>query len=219
MLIFNHQNEKKTQIIISNENSLSTVVVKGVLLTIMLILGIHAPLTLIAQLTGMTFNLYTTISLLLILLCIVYATRVFLEEYRSIQEHDYTNLILLVLLGLLGLVLALLIYRPNIDDYVYVPNAVYFLNNSDKPMDFLVHFFYHTPKEPFILSYSQATSTSYEYFQAVIAKILGVKYLDVYYILAPALMGFVIPLANYFLVSKFTKNTLGVIFVHFSAFF
>lgn len=194
-------------IILNNERALSTVVAKAFLLALMLMLGVLAPFTFIAQLTGMSFNLYSIIGSLLIFVSAAYAVKIFIDDYRTVQAHDVKILILLLCLGLLGLMLALLTNKPNLDDFMYVPNAVYFLQNPEKPMDFLVHFFYINPTQPFALSYNQGVSMPYEYSQAIIAKFAKVNFLDIYYILMPAVMGFMLPFANYFLVGKFTKNT------------
>ncbi|MGC1377909.1 MAG: DUF6077 domain-containing protein [Anaerolineales bacterium] len=201
------QHSNSDQVILSNEHALSTVIAKGLLLAMMLILGVLAPFTFIAQLTGMSFRFYSIIGLLLALLSAAYAVRIFIEDYRNIREHDTKILILLLCLGILGLVLALLTNKTNIDDYNYVPNVTYFLQNPGKPMDFLVHYFYAAPPAPFVLSYNQITSMPYEYSQGILARFTKVNFLDIYYIFMPAIMGFMIPLANYFLLSKFTKNT------------
>jgi hypothetical protein len=70
-------------------------------------------------------------------------------------------------------------------------------------MDFGIHFL-EAGNEPFI-SYFGATSLPFEYTQAVIAYFLGIDYLSVFFLLFPALLGFLLPITIFYLVCQFVN--------------
>ena len=120
----------------------------------------------------------------------------------------------LLAIGLLGAVLALIIHRPDSDDYYYIPNAVYYLQNPNMKMGFDIHFF-HVHGLPFV-SHMTNTSFPYEYTQAGIAYFTGIDFLSIYYILFPAIIGFLIPISLFYALSHFSveprNNAVGVLF-------
>ncbi|MBI2841620.1 MAG: hypothetical protein HYX75_25160 [Acidobacteria bacterium] len=110
-----------------------------------------------------------------------------------ITRSEMRSLGLVLLLSVCGSLLALAIYRPDTDDYTYVPPVVYALEHPDEALSFSVHHI-HTHGETL---HAYLTST-YELYQASLAFTFGVDYLFVYYCVFPGIVGFLIPLASAF---------------------
>lgn len=196
----------RDKLTLNNEAALSAVFAKSCILLIMIVFGAHMPLTLLAQLNGLPFETYLKISPFVVLLCIAFAASILIPEYKGVQVFDTKTTIVITLLGALGATLALLTNRHSSDDYFYIPNAVHFLENPTEKMDFVAHFYQNTERSQ-LASYNQGTSLAFEYFQAVVAYYAHTNLLNIYYIYSLALMGFLVPIANFLLISKFTINT------------
>jgi hypothetical protein len=119
-----------------------------------------------------------------------------------------------MVLCLAGGVIAVLSYRPDLDDYYYAPNAVYYLEHPDAAMGFGVHFIESKSQ---ITSLSWGTSLPYEYARAAIAYLTGLDFLSVYYFVTAGIIGGAIPPAYFYLLSQFTNNPLKSIFGTFFA--
>ena len=176
-----------------------------ILLFMVAVLGIQAPLVTVAQFWGFTFHTYVIISMLLSIACVSFVLRKNTRVGRLIIR-DYGALLGLLGLSFLGMILALSTNRPDTDDYYYTANAVYFLDHPDEPMDFELHFLQGPDAEP-IISVSQGVSMPYDYFRAIPAYWSDLHYLDMYYILSVAAMGFLIPIAHFFLISRLVKQS------------
>lgn len=196
----------RDKLTLNNEAVLSAVFAKSCILLVMIVFGAHMPLTLLAQLNGLPFETYLKISPFVVLLCIAFAASILIPEYKGVQVFDTKITIIITLLGALGATLALLTNRHSSDDYFYIPNAVHFLENPAEKMDFVAHFYQNTERSQ-LTSYNQGTSLAFEYFQAVVAYYAHTNLLNIYYIYSLALMGFLVPIANFLLISKFTANT------------
>ena len=158
----------------------------------------------VAQLTHLDFTAYAFIALLLALAVTAVAYFTLRRAFTSAPHLDRATALLLIAVCLIGMLLALIINRPNVDDYYYVPNAVYYAQHPSAAMGFEVHFLYSEPQP--IVSAFYSTSGPYEYVQAAAAHILGVNFLTVYYVLGAAVIGSMIPLAIFLLLTDFSTN-------------
>jgi hypothetical protein len=162
-------------------------------------------LTQFSQILGISFRLYAFLGVGVFIGISGVFAKVAWKQHREHMKNDIPVLIGLVVLGLLASVLSIISHRPDADDYYYVPNAVYHLEHSTEPMDFQIHFL-ESGEKP-IISYITQTALPFEYSQAVVAYVFRLNFLSVYYILSPALFGFLIPLAIYLLFSYFSTDT------------
>jgi hypothetical protein len=185
---------------------LSVTVIEFLVLACLVVVAVHAPLSMIARITGITFRAYVVVSSLLSLVGVGIVALHLHSRLRGGAKRDSGSLVLVLLLGLLGAVLALATLRPDTDDYLYVPDAVHFLDRLDEPMDLYIHFFVESLEDP-IVSVSQGTSTAYEYCRAAIAFLFNTDFLDIYYIASVGLMGFLIPLAHFLLARRLTSDS------------
>ena len=133
-------------------------------------------------------------------------TAVFLRrEWRQARTRDIRTMLVLALAALIGAALASVYSRPDGDDHLYVPEAVYAMTFPDEPLGYTVHFLY---QEPAIQSVVVGTAQPFEYAQALLASGLGVDFLFVYHILVVALVGAAVPLAAYSLLRHLSEDTL-----------
>jgi hypothetical protein len=188
-----------------NQGSLSALFAKQIVTTLLSAFSGVALLTYLAQTIGLSFRVYAIIGLILILIAFGGGGYGVFRLWRTAQHRDIADLIILCLLCLAGSLIVLTINRPETDDFYYVPNAVFHLLNPDRGMDWNIHYLYIP--ENSVQSFFWATATPFEYSQTIVAHFLGMEYLRVYYVLTPALVGFLIPLAYYYVLSRFSHNT------------
>jgi len=184
--------------------SLSTWVAQTIITGFVAVVGVCTPITLIAQAAGLPFRVYwvaVTAAVVLAVGLVMWASRRF---WPSVEERDVANLALLAVVSLAAMLLALITSRPDADDYYYVPNARYFLQNPDAPMDFAIHQLV-TEGEP-VISYAQQNALASDHLRAVAAWIFHVDYLVIYYAWSSAVAAALIPIAYYFLISRFTAS-------------
>lgn len=167
-----------------------------------------------AQIAGISFQSYT-VGVLLIVISLTFAAVIFARKrIKQIGSRDSKTLLLLVAAGVLCALLALFSHRSSVDDFYYTPNVVYILDNSTEAMGFDIHFLDSGGSCNFV-SYSWGTSIPFEYAQGAAARILGIDFLTVYYLLSPALVAFLIPFALYYALSHFserpTETAIGVL--------
>lgn len=190
----------------------SVTIVKIVFLVYIVILASLTILTHLAQVMHFTFNEYAIGGLITTLLSSVFTAVISNKLLKQVTIHDHKALILVLLTGLIGAILALIIHLPDADDYFYVPNAVYYLQHPDQRMGFGIHFI-HTGGKVFE-SIITLTSLPYEYLQAIVAYYSNTEYLFIYHIVFCAIVGFLIPLSYYYVLSHFqsdpVKNILSV---------
>ena len=184
---------------------LSVSATKFFLLWLFAALAAGTLLTHIAQIVGIAFGVYAAANVALFLIVTGAVLRLAIGELRT-AEPDWKPLLFVLGLGLVGAILTLITHRSDGDDLYYIPNAVYYLEHPDALMGFDVHFLY-SGGEPFV-STSWATSLAIDYFRGAMAHVAGLNYLTVYYLISAAIFGFAIPLATFYLVSRFTKDTV-----------
>jgi len=126
-------------------------------------------------------------------------------ERQAISTHDGRLLVGLLALGLLGAVLASVYHLPDSDDYMMTPDAVHFISFPDDPLTNEIH--YLVPAGWKINSIVTATSFPFEYTQAFAAWLLGLRFLDLYYVVTVAAAGFTVPLALFLLISHFAARS------------
>lgn len=107
-------------------------------------------------------------------------------------------------------ILAISSFRPDADDYVYVPNAVYALANPESPLGFVVRGLVPSGGQT-ITSFNVAISLPFEYSQAILAHFTGLQYLDVYYLVMPALAGGAMAAAALYLTAQFPLSPLAAV--------
>jgi hypothetical protein len=188
--------------------TLSVKLAEWSLLWLMVVLAVFTLATHLSQTAGLSFRLYaysSTLAAIAASLPILRAAWIDLRQDGIRRDYGATALVCAI--GVSGALLTLIANKPDADDYSYVPSAVYHLTNPDAPMDHLVHAL--GAVEAPIISYV-LNSMPFEYMQAAFAFLLHAEYLDLYYLVVPALTGFLIPLALFFLLSHFAKRTVLV---------
>ena len=194
------------------QHTLSITVIKMLFLWFSGVLATVTILTHVSQLVGLSFKTYAFICLSVTIPLSCWIVISFLQKIRSENHlHMDVNIVVMVLItGCTGSVLTLITHLPNADDYNYVPDAVYALENQDAPMGFEIHFF-HSGEGPYV-SYGMGTAMPYDYARGIMAYVLNVDYLTAYYLISAALAGFLIPLALFYLISHFSDTTRDALF-------
>jgi hypothetical protein len=178
--------------------------VKIFLVLIVSVAAVLTVLTHIAQISGMPFSTYAIIGTCV---AVIVAGYVLWREFSkqalvAVTAHRMQALSLLACCMFGGL-LSLVSHRHAFDDFLYIPNAIYYLEHPKEPMDFKVHFVDSGQgHEPFT-SY-HGCSVPFEHSQNIVAYITRCHFLTVYYFLAPALFGGMIPLVWFYLISRFS---------------
>jgi hypothetical protein len=195
------------------ESYISVIVAKAALFWLAGILACMTILTHIAQLSGITFKAYAYLGLFFILAMSLLTWLFFQHYYRNARQYDSGTLWLLAVIGLGGALVPSFFHtgavKISFDLFYYVPNAVYHLQNPDLPMDFAIHFL-EAGSEP-ITSYFGATSLPFEYTQAVIAYFLNIEYLSAFFLVSPAIFGFFVPVALFYLICQFVNPWSAVV--------
>lgn len=162
--------------------------------------GAQTALTHLSQMLAIDFSVYAWMSLLIPLLLMVFLSnnhQVSSDE-RILPPSAFG--ILLLAAALCGAV-ATFVNRPGIDDFLYVPDAVWHLQHPEAAMDFSSYYLY-SDTEPFRL-YAYDTASAFELSQAVVAYFLGVGYLWIYHLGVPVLASIAFPFIYYLLLSRF----------------
>jgi hypothetical protein len=188
----------------ASQKALSVVIVETIFFATMLVLGIHAPLTILAQQLGLRFQTYLFLSPLITLFCLIVVIMVKFRDFKNIKTKDYNILGWLCLMGIACSLAATFTHVYFIDDRYYIPNVVYFLEHSLEPMDFKIHFLVGSFGNP-IISYNQGTSLAYDYFRGVIAYYTHVNYMTIYYS-SKVGIAFLVPLAHFLLLNRFVHS-------------
>ena len=182
-----------------------------VLVRLLLILtaSIGAVLTVVthvAQMSRMPFSTYAIVSAsaCAVVAIILLWTRTSSGAFLAVTVQRRTALALLIC-GLMGALLSLASHRPNSDDAYYVSNVVHYLAHPEKPMGFDIHFIDSGSKP--LVSRHVGTSMPFELAQGVVAYFGHIHFLTVYHFLTPALLGFMIPLVWFYLVSRFSFSS------------
>jgi len=160
-------------------------------------------LTHISQICGIPFYLYAIIGTFtsIIVIFLVLWNEISKEVLAAAISQRPVVLALLTCC-LLSVVLCLFSHRSDSDDSDYVPNMIYYMEHPKAPMDFTIHYL-DSGAEPFV-SYHISTSLPFERAQGIVAYLGRMNYLTVYYLLTPALIGCMIPLVWFYLISRFS---------------
>ncbi len=125
---------------------------------------------------------------------------------------DSLFVILVLLVSLAGGLLAASINRPDIDDSIYVPKAVFYIENPGSALDKTMNWVAGLPKTP-----SSGIFQHYEIMQAALAYKLNIHFLDLYHIVFPAIVGFLMCISMFLVVSLFDHRRwaplLSVVFL------
>jgi hypothetical protein len=194
-------------VVTDSRNNLSTTFTEVLLGLLAGVLAVFTILTHFAQALGLGFQVYAIVGVVLTALLFILAAPFARKRLNQATNRDGKALFLVVSLGILCSTLALVSHRSDADDYYYTPNVVYSLDNPKEPMGFDVHFL-DGGAGCNIVSYGWGTSGPFEYSRGAVAGILACDFLSVYYLLTPALIGFLIPFALYFALSHFSERTI-----------
>lgn len=165
-------------------------------------------LTHISQIIHLSFNLYSRIALGICFVVAMLWLLISRDKTTKINTIDKKNVLFLLTLGLAGSTISLIAHRPDSDDYYYIPNAVFYIQNPNALMGFEVRYLYSSTP---LASFAWATSNAYEYIQALIAYGLRIDFLIVYYLITPAIAGFMIPIAFFLAVVHFSNDVQSAI--------
>lgn len=125
---------------------------------------------------------------------------------------DRLFVILVLAVSLAGAFLASSINRPDIDDSIYVPKAVFYMENPDSELNRSVNWIAGLPKTT-----PSGIFQYYEITQAALAHRLNIHFLDLYHIVFPAIVGFFMCISMFLVVSLFDQRRrpplLGVVFL------
>jgi Family of unknown function (DUF6077) len=163
-------------------------------------LAVMTPVTHLFQIAGLRFRTYAVLAAI----AIPVAAGIVHWQQRHAPEGERGGAAAALGLCLAGSVLALVLHRPNRDDYYYVPAAIYHLEHPDDAMDFRLTYLYGEG-EP-LRAISGATSQSFEYVQAALAFLTRLPFLAVYHVVTPAIMGFCIVAAFLAALATFSGN-------------
>jgi len=175
--------------------------VKIFLVLIMSVAAVLTVLTHIAQISRMPFYIYaiTGVCLAIVTAGLVLWRELSKQIVKTVTAHPWPA-VALAGCSLLGVLLCLVSHRHALDDSYYVPNVVYYLEHPTEAMGFLIHFV-DSGGDPFV-SYHFG-SFPFEYSEGILAYLTRCHFLTVYYFLAPALFGGMIPLVWFYLISRF----------------
>jgi hypothetical protein len=158
-----------------------------------------------ARFLRLTFREYCLLSGTLVVAVLAAGVWAAMRERHQILRKDRGVLLLVLIAGVIGAIMASIYRLPDMDDFAYVPDAVHYLTFPDERMGYTIHYGYLGGNPPFTII--EATSQPFEYVQALAAGLLGVEYLQVYYILTVAVAGFCVPLAIFLLLAHFSDRS------------
>jgi len=165
-------------------------------------------LTVLAKEFGIHFRLYSIIGWAFTVLFLISFLLFNRSEYKWSKHIAWKAAFLLILTGVICSTIALISHNSDGDDFYYLPNVVYMLDNPNTPMGHEIHFLDGGPACE-IISHSWGTSKAFEYMQGAFSYISGINFLSIYYLLTPAIISFFIPLALYYLLSFFSNKPVN----------
>lgn len=193
----------------THENTASVLIMSSIFYGMAALMAEFTVLTHLAQIVNLSFQLYFATALGVCLVTVA-VWLLFFKKWRAhINKHDTKALLVLVGLGFVGTLISLIVNRPDDDDFYYVPNVIFYLQNPQALMGFNIHYLF-SGHEPFA-SFTWATANAYEYMQALVAFGFRLRFLDVYYLIMPALVGFLIPIAFYLAIVHFADDTFSAV--------
>ncbi|MGH9879116.1 MAG: DUF6077 domain-containing protein, partial [Nitrososphaerales archaeon] len=131
---------------------------------------------------------------------------------KGANKDDGLFVILALLISLASGLLATSINRPDIDDSIYVPKAVFYIENPDSELNKSMNWVAGLPKTT-----SSGIFQYYEITQAALAFKLNIHFLDLYHIVFPAIVGFLMCISMFLVISLFDQRRwpplLSVVFL------
>jgi hypothetical protein len=106
-----------------------------------------------------------------------------------------------------GGLLSASINRPDIDDSIYVPKAVFYLEHPDQELNHTITWIAGLP--------ARAASIYFQYYetaQASLAHVFGLRFLDLYYVVFPTIAGFLMCLSMLLVLSIFDRRRWAALF-------
>ena len=123
--------------VLSNSKNTSSVIITS--LIFYLISAILAGLTIlthISQILKISFKLYFVIAVGICIVIIGFWSLALIKSIAKIAFWDKKILLFLLGIGLTGSIIALITMKPNIDDFYYVPNVIYYIQNPNALMGY-----------------------------------------------------------------------------------
>ena len=179
--------------------------VKIILFTFTSLLASLTIFTHIAQISSLQFEKYLLFSPVIALITLIGVAIVSRKWISQINVKDRDVLLFILLISLIGAILSLIIHRSDSDDFYYIPNIIYYLQNPTAKMGFDIHFFY-AEGSPFV-SHMTNTALPYEYIQSILSYYTNIEFLWFYYLLFPAIVGALIPLSLFYALFYFSDKT------------
>src|SRR5688572_7923343 len=175
------------------------------------VLAAHTCLTHVAQVFGLSFRFLSLASCAsaAALTCALAVGAVRRLRRDPPRRDGWASWLAFALVALAG-VLGLMSFRPDTDDYYYVPAAVHALENPGEPMGFLVRGLIEPPGVP-LVSHNFSTSVPYEYLSAVLAWALKTEFLAPYYFVLPVLVSCAIAASLLYLAGQLDLDPLATV--------
>lgn len=123
------------------------------------------------------------------------------------QPNTRWPFLLLLTIGLMGAATSLAINRPDADDAIYTPKAVFYTEHPDHPIDRSITWIASDTALP-----ESGQLPYYELTQAVFAWITASPFLNVYYLFSPGLVVLLSLISQFLLIRLFLPNNSSALF-------
>lgn len=168
------------------------------------------PLTLFARFFELHFATFRLATLLVSLLVIAVVLRLAWSRARFVPASQWKAGLWLLALMAAAASLPLFLHRPDPDDIVYLPSVVACVADPATPMSFELPQI-DSGAAPFT-ELIVGAPLPFEYIQGVLASLLGVRLLTIYYLIAPCFFGALVPIAWTYLITRFGFELRAAIF-------
>lgn len=152
--------------------------------------------------TSITFRSASCFVGAVAVMTVIFFGTILVKERNAIENSlKQRHVVFVFLLALMAGILASSVNRPDIDDSVYTPKAVFYTENPDEIIDNSITWVAGLPAEAnsFVFQY-------YETMQASLSWIFGVHFLVVYHIAFPFVVGFLAFCSVYLLLGLFYEE-------------
>jgi Family of unknown function (DUF6077) len=178
-------------------------ILESILISFVFFLAISTILLMIGLVFAIAFYkiaLFICLSAFVTIIPVLFAAK----KYAASDTHkraDSYCLVGLLLISLCGAILSASINRPDMDDSIYVPKAVFYAENPDSVIDKSVNWIAFPDKLP-----TTGVFQYYEITQAAFASVLDRGYLNFYHIIFPGIVGFCMCLTMFMLLRVFESQ-------------